>query len=128
MFSDPITIANTGTTLSLPRVDAGLKSGKYMSIVPGTSTDEFNVRNSDYQSKPLKRLMRRHNIELTRTTTIAATAISPETFKVVKVYMVIEHDDRSTLAEIQAASDQVANFVIAAKNAGYVQKLINNEG
>jgi len=128
MFSDPITIANTGTTLSLPRVDAGLKSGKYMSIVPGTSTDEFNVRNSDYQSKPLKRLMRRHNIELTRTTTIAATAISPETFKVVKVYMVIEHDDRSTLAEIQAASDQFANFVIAAKNTGYVQKLINNEG
>lgn len=128
MFSDPITIANTGTTLSLPRVDAGLKSGKYMSIVPGTSTDEFNVRNSDYQSKPLKRLMRRHNIELTRTTTIAATAISPETFKVVKVYMVIEHDDRSSLAEIQAAADQVANFVIAAKNAGYVQKLINNEG
>jgi len=128
MFSDPITIANTGTTLSLPRVDAGLKSGKYMSIVPGTSTDEFNVRNSDYQSKPLKRLMRRHNIELTRTTTIAATAISPETFKVVKVYMVIEHDDRSSLEEIQAAADQVANFVIAAKNAGYVQKLINNEG
>lgn len=128
MFSDPITIANTGTTLSLPRVDAGLKSGKYMSIVPGTSTDEFNVRNSDYQSKPLKRLMRRHNIELTRTTTIAATAISPETFKVVKVYMVIEHDDRSSLAEIQAAADQVANFVIDAKNAGYVQKLINNEG
>lgn len=128
MFSDPITIANTGTTLSLPRVDAGLKSGKYMSIVPGTSTDEFNVRNSDYQSKPLKRLMRRHNIELTRTTTIAATAISPETFKVVKCYMVIEHDDRCSLAEIQAAADQVANFVIAAKNAGYVQKLINNEG
>lgn len=128
MFSDPISIANTGTTLSLPRVDAGLKSGKYMSIVPGTSTDEFNVRNSDYQSKPLKRLMRRHNIELTRTTTIAATAISPETFKVVKCYMVIEHDDRCTLAEIQAAADQVANFVIDAKNAGYVQKLVNNEG
>lgn len=128
MFSDPITIANTGTTLSLPRVDAGLKSGKYMLIVPGTSTDEFNVRNSDYQSKPLKRLMRRHNIELTRTTTIAATSTSPETFKVVKCYMVIEHDDRSSLEEIQAAADQVANFVINAKNSGYVQKLINNEG
>lgn len=128
MFADPLAIANTGTTLSLPRVDAGLKSGKYMTVVPGTSVDEFNIRNSDYQSKPLKRLMRRHNIELTRTTVIAATSVAPETTKVVKVYLVIEHDDRSTLEEIQDAADQVANFVIESKNSGFVQKLVNNEG
>lgn len=128
MFADPLAIANTGTTLSLPRVDAGLKSGKYMTVVPGTSVDEFNIRNSDYQSKPLKRLMRRHNIELTRTTVIAATSVAPETTKVVKVYLVIEHDDRSTLGEIQDAADQVANFVIEGKNSGFVQKLVNNEG
>lgn len=128
MFSDPLSIANTGTTLSLPRVDAGVKSGTYMVNVPGTYTDEFNIRNSEYVSKPLKRTFRRHNIELKRTTVIPATAISPATNKIVKVYMVIEHDDNVTATEIQTAADQVANFVIAAKNTGYVNKLINNEG
>jgi len=128
MFTDPLSIANTGTALSLPRVDAGIKSGTYMVNVPGNYNDEFNIRNSEYVSKSLKRTFRRHNIELKRTTVIPATAISPATNKIVKVYMVIEHDDNVTAAEIQAAADQVANFVIAAKNAGYVNKLINNEG
>jgi len=128
MFADPIVIANNGASLVLPRVDAASKAGKYMSVVPGTSVDEFNIRNSSYYSKTDKRSYDRHNIELVRTTTIAATAISPETFKKVKVYLVIEHDSRITLAEIQSAADQVANFVIAAKNPGFVQKLVNNEG
>lgn len=128
MFADPIIIANTGTSLTIPRVDAGQKAGKYMAVVPGTSIDEFNIRNSSYFSKTDKRSYDRHNIELVRTTTIAATAISPETFKKVKVYLVIEHDSRTSLAEIQAAADQVANFVIEANNPGFVQKLVNNEG
>lgn len=128
MFSDPIVIANSGTALTLPRVDAGLKSGRYMKVVPGTSTEEFNIRNSEYFSKPLKRTMSRHNIELTRIKSIAATSTEPSTTSVVKAYLVIEHDVRATSAEIAAAADEVANFVIATKNSGYVTKLINNEG
>lgn len=128
MFADPMVLANTGTSLSLPRVDAGQQSGKFMVVVPGTSIDEMNIRNTSYFSKPSKRTMYRHNVELIRTTTIAATAISPETFKVVKAYMVLEHDSRTTIAEIQAIADQLANFFIAAKNPGFVQKLVNNEG
>lgn len=128
MFSDPLNIANSGTSLILPRVDAGLKAGKYMVNIPGTSQTEFNIRNTDYFSKPLKRTMRRHNIELTRTTVIAATSVAPETNKVVKAYLVVEHDDRSSAAEIAAVADEVANFVIESKNSGYVTKLVNNEG
>lgn len=128
MFLDPITIANTGTTLSMPRVDAGPQAGKFMSIVPGTKSEEFNIRNSKYFSKSDKRNYSRHNIELTRVTTIAATSIAPETFSKVKAYLVIEHDDKATLAEIQQVADEVAHFVIEASNAGYVQKLVNNEG
>lgn len=128
MFSDPLVIANSGTDLTLPRVDAGLKSGKYMKVVPGTSAEEFNIRNSEYFSKPLKRTMSRHNIELTRTKSIAATSTEPSTTSVVKVYLVIEHDVRASSVEISDAADEVANFVIDAKNGGYVAKLINNEG
>lgn len=128
MFSDPIVIANSGTDLTLPRVDAGLKAGRYMKVVPGTLKEEFNIRNSEYFSKPLKRTMSRHNIELTRTKSIAATSTEPSTTSVVKAYLVIEHDVRADAAEIAAAADEVANFVIDAKNSGYVTKLINNEG
>lgn len=128
MFADPIVIANSGVSVTLPRIDAGQKSGRYMSVVPGLQTLDFSIRNNSYFSKADKRNMNRHNIELTRTTTIAATSIAPETFKKVKAYLVVEHDDKSTLAEIQAVADQVANFVIAAKNPGFVQKLVNNEG
>lgn len=128
MFADPIVIANNGTSLTLPRVDAASKAGKYMSVIPGTSVDEFNIRNTSYYSKADKRSYDRHNIELVRTTTIAATAISPETFKKVKVYLVIEHDSRTSLADILTASNQLANFVIDTTNPGFVQKLVNNEG
>lgn len=128
MFADPLVVANTATSLSLPRVDAGQKTGKFMAVVPGTSIDEMNVRNSEYYSKTEKRTMNRHNVELIRTTTIAATTIAPESSKKVKAYFVIEHDSRATLTEIQLVADQLANFFIAAKNSGFVQKLVNNEG
>lgn len=128
MFSDPLSIANSGTTLSLPRVDAGMKAGTYMVNVPGDYQIEFNIRNSEYVNKSLKRTFRRHNIELKRTDVIDATSITPQTNKIVKVYMVIEHDDNVTAAEIKSAADQVAHFVIDASNGGYVDKLINNEG
>lgn len=128
MFADPIVVANTGTSLSLPRVDSGPQSGRFMSVVPGTSIDEMNIRNSRYFSKPEKREMFRHNVEIVRSTTIAATTIAPESVKRVKAYLVVEHDSRATIAEIQAICDQLANFFIAAKNPGFVQKLVNNEG
>lgn len=128
MFADPLNLANTGTTISLPRVDAGQMSGTFMKVIPGTSSDVLAIRNSSYVNKKYRRTMSRHNVEITRITNIAATTTAPETFKVLKAYVVVEHDDKGTLAEIQAISDQVASFFIEAKNAGFVQRLVNNEG
>lgn len=129
MFNDPISIAATAATpLLLPRVDAGPKSGRFTSVSPGVSIEDLNIRNTEYMSKKDKRIMFRHNVELSRSIVIAATTTSPEATKVLKGYVVIEHDSRATLAEIQLLADQLANFFIAAKNPGFVQKLVNNEG
>jgi len=128
MFADPIIVANDGTPLTLPRVDAGPMTGKYMSVVPGVSAEMLNIRNSSYFSKVDKRNYNRHNVELARTKTIAATSIAPETFSKVKAYIVVEHDDKATLAEIQQVCQELALFVVESYNPGFVQKLINNEG
>jgi len=128
MFSDPLNITTpwNGEVRSFARTDAGNKSGEF-SHKTATESDSFAIRNTEYNSKALKRKVKRHNIEFTRMMPVAATTTSPATTRYVKAYMVIEHDEFIDIEQIKGAAGVAAAFVMDSLNSGYVAKLVNEE-
>lgn len=129
MFADPliITTAWADQNRSIPRIDAGNQSGTYRKR-SDTLEETLNVRHTSYLAKGTKKKVNRHNVELTRIVKTPGSNGAPATSDTVKVYIVLEHSDDSTVNNVLSAVIPVVSIFDGALNPGYVDKLLNNEG
>lgn len=119
MFADPLVVTINSVAKNLIRVNQDQYSSEYLLR---STTDEFSarIRHSKYTSKDTKKLMHRHNVELTHT----VYPVAPATVPVVrKAYVVFENEYSDSATD----SLNFDNGFVGLLSSGNVTKLLNWE-
>lgn len=119
MFAEPLVVTINSVAKNLIRVNQDQYSSEY--LLRGT-LDEFRakIRHSTYTHSVTKKMMHRHNVELTQTVYPVSPAVVPT---IRKAYIVLENEYNDSPTE----SLNFDNGFVGLISSGNVTKLLNWE-